>query len=512
MLQRTKYPGWALPLAALLLAAAPVATVHAQSGELPDPGVAQERYSENQLDNLVGPVALYPDALLAQVLIAATFPDQIEEAARHVRAYGTDDIDDQPWDVIVKAVAHYLPALNMMAEKIDWTATLGRAYAGQSSEVMRSVQRLRALADAQGNLVSNEQQQVVQEEGNYTIVPTQPQIIYVPTYDPFFVYSRPLFSVGYRSPFWSFGIGFPIGSWLIYDVNWGLGSVYYNGWNRAFFGYAGGWRARSFPFVRITNVYVSPRHRNVYVNRNVWRRPVNYGNVNRYRSVHRETYFGASGGSRSWDRNGGGRNGGGRNGGNGNVDNRNGGTRNGGNRGNGSNVSSTEARIARARSAEAAASANGTSNARSNTGSRNRSNAAASASSTRSATGTIQGRTSSSTNRAQRTAQASQGTQQARPAAPSMQPSRRASQPSRQASQPSRQASQPSRQSSRPSSQPSARQAPSRQSAPSAARQAPSSAKPARQSSGRPASASGSSSGGSSGGRTSVGRRGSGQG
>jgi hypothetical protein len=284
-------------LVAAMLVVPPSAT--AQDGALPS--ALQERYSARELDNLLGRVALYPDALLAQVLVASTFPEQVEDAARFVRQYGTDGIDDQPWDVSVKAVAHYLSALNLMAEQIDWTTALGRAYAGQSSEVMESVQRLRAEADAHGNLVSNEQQQIVRDdERQYVIVPTQPQVIYVPTYDPFLAFSRPLFTTGFRTPFWSFGVGYPIGSWLIYDFHWGRRTLFYHGWHPSYFHYAGGWRARSFPFVRITNVYVNPRFRNVYVNDGIWRRPINYGNVNRYARVHRDTPVG--GRSRSgWD-------------------------------------------------------------------------------------------------------------------------------------------------------------------------------------------------------------------
>jgi len=286
---------------ALLVASMLVApsAASAQSDALPS--ALQERYSARELDNLVGPVALYPDALLAQVLVASTFPEQVEDAARFVRQYGTDAIDDQPWDVSVKAVAHYLSALNLMAEQIDWTAALGRAYAGQSSDVMESVQRLRADADAHGNLVSNEQQQIVRDdERQYVIVPTQPRVIYVPTYDPFLAFSRPLFTTGFRTPFWSFGVGYPIGSWLIYDFHWGRRTLFYHGWHPSHFHYAGGWRARSFPFVRITNVYVNPRFRNVYINDGIWRRPINYGNVNRYASVHRDTPVG--GRSRNgWD-------------------------------------------------------------------------------------------------------------------------------------------------------------------------------------------------------------------
>ncbi len=259
------------------------------SAEYPDD--EYERYSDEQLDNLVGSIALYPDALLAQVLVAATFPDQVEEAARFVRANGTDDVDDQNWDVSVKAVAHYPSALNMMADKGDWTIALGRAYAVQSSDVMAAVQRMRAMADAQGNLLSNQQQSVSRDDGNYIIAPTQTRVIYVPVYDPYDVYTRPLFRSGSYSPFWSFGIGFPIGAWLNYDVNWRARNVYYHGWDVGSYGYGGGWRQRSRPYIDITNIYVNPRYRNVYINRDVIRRRVEYRNVDRYGGVHRDTRF-----------------------------------------------------------------------------------------------------------------------------------------------------------------------------------------------------------------------------
>ena len=283
---------FALFAAVSLVTLAQVTPVAAQesrpSGEFED---ESERYSEQQLDNLVGAVALYPDALLAQVLVAATFPEQLEEAARFVRANGTDDVDDQNWDVSVKAVAHYPSALNMMGDKIDWTAALGRAYAVQSSDVMAAVQRMRAMADSQGNLQSSDQQTVIRDEGNYVIAPTQTRVIYVPVYDPYMVYTRPIFRSGLRTSFWSFGVGFPIGAWLTYDFNWSRRNVYYNGWDRSYYGYAGGWRQRSRPFISVTNIYVNPRYRNVYINRDITRRRVVYQNVDRYPGVHRDARF-----------------------------------------------------------------------------------------------------------------------------------------------------------------------------------------------------------------------------
>ena len=118
-------------------------------------------YSPEQLDNLLAAIALYPDPLLAQVLPAATFTDEIDEAARYVRAYGENGVDDQPWDISVRSVAHYPEVLYMMDEKLDWTTAVGQAYVNQSTEVMESVQRLRNLAYQQGNLVSNPQWQIV---------------------------------------------------------------------------------------------------------------------------------------------------------------------------------------------------------------------------------------------------------------------------------------------------------------------------------------------------------------
>ena len=275
-----------------LVAASSPTLAQAQESQIPQHELDDgERFSAEELDNLVGPVALYPDALLAQVLVAATFPDQVEEAARYVRANGTDGIDDQSWDVSVKAVAHYASALNTMADRGDWTTALGRAHALQSGDVMASVQRLRAMADRQGNLRSSAEMQVSRESDDYVIAPAQPRVIYVPTYDPYAVYRRPLNSLGFSTSSWSFGAGYPIGGWLNYDFNWPRRALYYNGWEPSYFGDAGGWRLRSRPYIQVTNTYVHPRYRNVYINRDVIRRRVIYSNLDRWPGVHRETRF-----------------------------------------------------------------------------------------------------------------------------------------------------------------------------------------------------------------------------
>lgn len=273
---------------ALVLALATAASVNsaaAQDARMYDPNVVA--YSAEQLDNLVAPIALYPDPILAQALIAATFPDQIQLAAKHVRAYGTRNIDDQNWDVSVKSIAHYPPVLNLLADREDWTVALGQAYAEQSGEVMDAVQRLRAMARAQGNLQTTAEQTVIVEQPRVIrIVPANPRYIYVPTYDPEIVYVRPIyFSAAYYTRYWSFGIGFPIGSWLMYDCDWRYRRVYYDNW------YGGGWRVASRPYVTINVVYVHPRYEVVHYNRTIIHHRVNYVNLRRYNTVHRTVTY-----------------------------------------------------------------------------------------------------------------------------------------------------------------------------------------------------------------------------
>ncbi len=245
----------------------------------------QASFTPDQLDNLLAPIALYPDPLLAQVLLAATFPDQIDEAARALRGYGNRyDIDSANWDVSVKAVAHYPTVLSMMADKIDWTTSVGQAYVNQSSDVMDAIQRLRREAQSVGNLVNTPQQEIA-ETGSYIyIYPANPQYIYVPTYDPAVVYfHRPLFFLG---PAISFGIGFVIGAWLNHDCDWDHHRVFYHGWERG-----PAWVVRSRPFIHMNNIYVNPRNQNVFVNRGVLDHHVNYGALDRYHAIHRGTDF-----------------------------------------------------------------------------------------------------------------------------------------------------------------------------------------------------------------------------
>jgi len=245
-----------------------------------------EPYTPEQLDNLLAPVALYPDPLLAQVLLAATFPDQIEDAADFVNSYGAGPgIDDQPWDISVKAVAHYPAVLDMMNNQIDWTAAVGQAYVNQSTDTMASVQNLRRLARAEGNLFSTPQQQIVDDGGYIEILPAEPRYIFVPTYDPGVIYHRRVYNGNSFGGFFSFGSGFAIGAWLNYDLDWHSRRVVYNDWH------GGGWRQRSRPFVQVNNVYVNNRYQNVVVNRTVVNRQVDFQKVDQFNSVHTDAKF-----------------------------------------------------------------------------------------------------------------------------------------------------------------------------------------------------------------------------
>jgi hypothetical protein len=244
------------------------------------------QYSAEELDNLVAPVALYADALLAQVLVAATFPDQIALASKHVKARGTKSVDDQDWDVSVRAIAHYPPVLNMLARQEDWTIALGQAYASQPGEVLDAVQRLRQMAREQGNLESTREQNVSVQRDYIVIEPANPEVIYVPTYEPYYVYAAPLY--GYGSHF-GFGIGFPWGPWLSYGCDWFAGRVFWHGG-----GCCGGFVSPWINTFGTLDPRAGPQPKNRYVptNPGVYSRRANYANLDRdFRSVRSDVSF-----------------------------------------------------------------------------------------------------------------------------------------------------------------------------------------------------------------------------
>jgi len=196
---------------------------------VPPPMSAYQPITAAQLDQLLGPIALYPHPLIAQILPASTLPAQIVLADRYVSGGGDpNQIGQQPWDASVQAMARYATVLKWMDDNLNWTTELGQAFLNQQPDVMNSIQRLRASASKLGNLQSSPQQQVVADGGNIEIVPADPQVIYVPVYQPAQVY----YDAAYGSPFITFGIGWPMGAWLNYDCDWGNRNLIF--WGRGY--------------------------------------------------------------------------------------------------------------------------------------------------------------------------------------------------------------------------------------------------------------------------------------
>jgi hypothetical protein len=191
------------------------------------PPLTAPMFSSAQLDQLAGPIALYPDPLIAVMLPAATLPSEIVMADRYVSNGGDpNQMDPQTYDQNVIALAHYPDVLKWMDDNLNWTTQLGQAFQGQQQDVMDSVQRLRTQAYNLGNLQSTSQQQVVNDNGYIEILPANPDDIYVPSYQPAQVY----YVEPSGPPFITFSVGFIIGPWLCGDFDWHHHQVVY--WDR----------------------------------------------------------------------------------------------------------------------------------------------------------------------------------------------------------------------------------------------------------------------------------------
>jgi hypothetical protein len=261
----------------------------------PSAAPAPAGQSAEQLEQLAAPIALYPDALVAQILAGSTFPTQIVEADRWMHQNSSlkgeelaKAVDQQPWDESVKALTQFPSVLENMSKNLSWTSALGDAYFNQQQDVMRAVQELRRKAKDAGNLKTNKEQTVTTQGtgGQTTIViqPANPQVVYVPVYSPTVVYGAPVAVYpGYSSAdmaaasIISFGVGIMVGAAIRGGGCCGWG---WNSWNC-------NWHGGSVMYQR--NVYVS--NSNVFVNRNsYYRNPNNYprptpyggnGNINR---------------------------------------------------------------------------------------------------------------------------------------------------------------------------------------------------------------------------------------
>jgi len=188
------------------------------------------QYGPGSLDQLVAPIALYPDPLIALILPASTASTDVVLAARYFEQNANPaQIDAQPWDPSVKALAHYPDLITWMDANLAWTQALGQAYATQPDAVMRAIQEMRARAQAAGSLQSTPQQQVVLADGAIEILPAQPSEIYLPCYDPAIVYDT---GYAWGCPLVTFGMAFPIGPWLSFACDWREHRIWRVAWTR----------------------------------------------------------------------------------------------------------------------------------------------------------------------------------------------------------------------------------------------------------------------------------------
>ena len=251
--------------------------------------------SAQELQQLVAPIALYPDALVAQVLAASTYPAEIVQADRWMQSHAVlkgeklaEEVDKQPWDPSVKALTQFPSVLENMDKNLSWTSSLGDAYANQQQEVTDAVQVMRQQARKAGKLNSNEQENVTTQGNTVIIEPVNPEVVYVPAYDPWLVYGAPIVAyrgwvpvpgIFYAGPEISFGLGFGIGffggfgwGWHHWGCDWHGHTVIYN-----------------------HNTYIS--HSRTIINRNNFnngRGNYNHGNYNHGNSNHGNTFHGSS--------------------------------------------------------------------------------------------------------------------------------------------------------------------------------------------------------------------------
>src|ERR1035437_4199951 len=214
--------------------------------------LAQSRNAE-QLEQLVAPIALYPDTLVAQVLAASTYPAQVVDADhwRQAQGYASPDqiaagADAQTWDPSLKALTAFPQVLAQMDRNLQWTTDLGNAYYNQPQDVLEAIQVMRQRAQAAGNLQSTPQESVSYDQGNIELAPVNPQVVYVPAYNPWSVYGQPVsaspgFSLlGAQGSFFgsspvSYGLGIAMTAfshtpwgWLAWGLSWLTQSILFN--------------------------------------------------------------------------------------------------------------------------------------------------------------------------------------------------------------------------------------------------------------------------------------------
>ena len=243
-MKQSRLVAWLLVLALAAPCPATAQPATAQPG-----GSTAPTFTPEQLEQVAAPIALYPDPLLAQVLMASTYPLEIVQAARFLREHKdlkgdqlNEALKDQTWDDSVKSLVDFPEVLTLMDGKLDWTQKLGDAFLAQQKELMDAVQRLRQRAQAEGNLKSTKEQKVTVEPAAaaqqqvIVIEPTNPEVVYVPSYNPTVVYGTwpyPAYPPAYPYPpgyafggaLLSFGVGMAVGAAVWGNCNWRGGNV-----------------------------------------------------------------------------------------------------------------------------------------------------------------------------------------------------------------------------------------------------------------------------------------------
>ncbi|HMH13461.1 MAG TPA: DUF3300 domain-containing protein [Edaphobacter sp.] len=284
---------------------APVQDQTADQSTTPTSAPSVAPMTADQLDSLVAPIALYPDALVAQVVGAAASPDQISAAALWLSQNSSltgnalaQAVDQQTWDPSVKALTQFPSVLDNLAENLSWTSNLGQAFQNQQSDVMAAIQVMRAKAQAAGTLQSTPQIKVVQQSPQTIIIqPANPDVVYVPQYNPTIVYGTPYVVPLYRpqvviaAPVVSYGPAISIGAVF------GGGGFVAGGGGFVGGGFAWGWHSWNCNWgsgggggsvIYQHNTYI---HNTTYINNHTWNNANNFG-------YHpgTDTHFGPNGG------------------------------------------------------------------------------------------------------------------------------------------------------------------------------------------------------------------------
>ena len=230
------------------------------------PGEQAPKIPNDQLDSLVAPIALYPDPLLSQTLVASTYPLEIVQLQQWMEKNENlkgkalaDAVEKQPWDPSIQSMAIVPDVVKQLGDNIAWTSQLGDAFLSQESDVMDAVQRMRTKAESAGTLKTSEQQVVEtqQVEGKSVVViqPSNPDVVYVPSYNPTVVYGQPAYP--YPSMYYPPYGAYAAGAALSFGVGVAVGSI----WGNGGWGYGCGWGNNNVN-VNVNNKYVNHYNKN----------------------------------------------------------------------------------------------------------------------------------------------------------------------------------------------------------------------------------------------------------